>query len=71
MGTPMKEKVQIFSNLGIRVPPELRQDTKNQAGLAGLSLNQYSADALAHYNALQRARREKMNDQQQQIELVK
>jgi predicted HicB family RNase H-like nuclease len=69
MGTPMKEKVQIFSNLGIRVPPELRQDTKQQAGLAGLSLNQYSADALAHYNALQRARAAKKQDQQ--IELVK
>ncbi len=69
MGRPMKEKVQVFSNLGIRVPPELRQDTKRQAGLAGLSLNQYSADALAHYNSLQRARAAKKQDQQ--IELVK
>ncbi len=67
MGRKPAVTVQVFSNLGVRLDPDLREDVKQQAALAGLSLNQYAADALAYYNGLQRARR----DKQDQLELVK
>jgi predicted HicB family RNase H-like nuclease len=71
MGRKPQDQIRVYANLGVRLTPDLREDTKVSAALAGLSLNAYTTAALEYFNALQRARREKMNDQQQQIELVR
>jgi predicted HicB family RNase H-like nuclease len=68
MGRKPQDQIRVYANLGVRLTPDLREDTKVSAGLAGLSLNAYTTAALEYFNALQRARREK---QDQQIELVK
>jgi predicted HicB family RNase H-like nuclease len=68
MGAKPTENIKVYSNLMVRLDPDLREDVKQQAALAGLSMNQYVADGLQHYNSLQRARAAKKQDQ---LELVK
>jgi predicted HicB family RNase H-like nuclease len=69
MGRKPTENIKVYSNLVVRLDPELREDTKQAAAIAGLSMNQYVADGLEHYNSLQRARRAKQ-EKQDQLELV-
>ncbi len=68
MGRKPQDQIRVYANLGVRLEPSVREDTKEAAAHAGLSLNAYVTDALGYYNGLQRARRDK---QDQQIELVK
>jgi predicted HicB family RNase H-like nuclease len=68
---PVKEPpLTVYTNVAVRIEPSVREQAKAYARTLGISLNEYVASAMRNENERQ-ARREKMNDQQPQIELVR